>query len=50
MAGADFEFLITLISLKTVKDTVHRAAVPVEKRQSVTMQFSAIGNLYTTLQ
>lgn len=50
MARAYFEFLINLMNLKIAKDTMHRAAISVEKRLAVTLRYLAMGDLYTTLQ
>jgi hypothetical protein len=50
MAPADFEFLITLISMKIAKDRTYRAAVPVEERLAVTLRVLATGDSYTSLQ
>jgi len=51
MAPADFELLINLVSPKIVKiDNRLRAAVPLQERLVVTLQFLATGDLYTSVQ
>jgi len=47
----DFELLINSVSLKIVKrDTTFQAAILVQERLAVTLQFWAIGDSYTRLQ